>query len=60
MKKPIYLEVAILELSNLLMCETYYVKLQPYFREKNSQFLHVDFDSSVLSVNTEDVKKDKT
>ena len=35
MDKPIYLGFAVLELSKLLMYETYYDKLQPYFGEKN-------------------------
>ena len=37
MDKPIYLGFAILELSKLLLYETYYGKLQWYFREKNLQ-----------------------
>ena len=37
MDKPIYLGFAILELSKLLMYETYYDKLQPYFGQKNLQ-----------------------
>ena len=32
--KPVYLGFAVLELSKLLMYETYYDKLQPYFGEK--------------------------
>ena len=31
MDEPIYLGFTVLELSNLLMYETYYDKLQPYF-----------------------------
>ena len=34
MNKPIYLGFTVLELSKLLMYETYYDKLQPYFGEK--------------------------
>ena len=34
MDKPIYVGFAILGLSKLHMYETYYVKLQPYFRQK--------------------------
>ena len=34
MDKPIYLGFAVLELSKLLMNETYYEKLQPSFGEK--------------------------
>ena len=35
--QPVYLVFAILEISNLLMYETYFEKLQPYFREKDIQ-----------------------
>ena len=58
MDKPNYLGFAVLELSKLLMCETYYDKLQPYFGEKNIQLHHMDSDSFVLSVNTKNFIKD--
>ena len=35
MDKPIYLGLAALELSNLLLYGTYYFKLQPYFGQEN-------------------------
>ena len=35
MDKPIYLGFSVLELSKLLMYETYYDKLQPYFGQEN-------------------------
>ena len=38
--KPNYLGLAILELSYLLMYETYYDKLQPYFGKKFTITLH--------------------
>ena len=37
MDKPIYLGFSVLELSKLLMYETYYDKLQPYFGQENIQ-----------------------
>ena len=40
------------------MYETYYDKLQPYFRQENIQFHYMDTDSFVLSVNTKDIIKD--
>ena len=40
MDKQIYLRFAILELSKLLMYETYYVKLQPYFEKIYTMSLH--------------------
>ena len=58
MDKPIYLGFIVLELSKLLMYETYYDKLQPYFGQENIQLHYMDFDSFVLSVNTKDIIKD--
>ena len=49
-----YLGFAILELSKLLMFETYYDELEPYFGEKNLQLHYMDTDGLVLSVNTHD------
>ena len=37
MDKPIYLGFSVLELSKLLMYETYYNELQPYFKQENIQ-----------------------
>ena len=53
MDKPIYLGYAVLELSKLLMYETYYDKLQPYFGQDKIQFLYMDCDSFVLSFETQ-------
>ena len=58
MDKPFYLGFTVLELSKLLMYETYYGKLQPYFGQENIQLFYMDTDSFVLSVNTKDVIKD--
>ena len=55
MDKPIYLGFTVLE---LLMYETYYDKLQPYFRQENIQLHYMDTDSFILSVNTKDIIKD--
>ena len=57
MDKPIYLGFSLLELIILLMYETYYDKLQPYFRQENTQLHYMDTDSFVLSVNTIDIIK---
>ena len=46
------------ELSKLLMYETYYEKIQPYFGQENLQLHYTDTDSFVLSVNTKDAIKD--
>ena len=58
MDKPIYLGFSVLELSKLLMYETYYDKLQPYFGHEKIQLQYMDTDSFVLSVNTKDIIKD--
>ena len=47
MDKPIYLGFSVLELSKLLMYETYYDKLQPYFGQENIQ-LHYMFKDSFV------------
>ena len=57
MDKPIYLGFTVLELSKLLMYETYYCILQKCFRQKNIQLHYMDTDSSVLSGNTKDIIK---
>ena len=58
MDKPIYLGFSVLELSKLLMYETYYEKLQPYFGYENIQLHYMDTDSFVLSVNTKNIVTD--
>ena len=58
MDKPIYLGFSVLELSKLLMYETYYDKLQPYFGHESIQLHYMDTDSLVLSVNSKDIIKD--
>ena len=57
MDKPIYLGFTVLELSKLLMYETYYDILQPYFGQENIQLHYMDTDSFVLSINTKDIIK---
>ena len=58
MDKPIYLGFTVIELSKLLMYETYYDILQPYFGQKKIQLHFMNTDSLVLSVNTKDIIKD--
>ena len=58
MDKPIYLGFFVLEFSKLLMYETYFDKLQPYFGQENIQLHYMDTDSFVLSVNTKKIIKD--
>ena len=56
--KPFYLGFTVLELSKLLLYETYYDRLQPHFGQENVQLHYMDTDSFVLSVNTKDIIKD--
>ena len=56
--KPTYLGFAILQLSKVLMYETYFDKLQPYLVRVNLQLHYKDTDGFVLSVNTKDIIKD--
>ena len=53
MEKPIYLGYAVLELSKLIMYETYHDKLQPYFGQENFRLHYMDTGSFVLSMKTE-------
>ena len=52
--EPIYLVFVVLDLSVLLLYETYYDKLQPYFGENNIESYYIDTDALVLSLNTND------
>ena len=56
--KPINLSFTVLELSKLLVYETYYDRLQPYFGQEIIQLHYMDTDSFILSVNTKDIVKD--
>ena len=58
MDKPIYLGFSVLELSKLLMYETYYDKLQPYFGQKNIQLHYMDCDSFVMSIEIQNIIND--
>ena len=58
MDKPIYLGFSVLELSKLLMYETYYDILQPYFGQENIKLHYMDCDSFVLSIETENIIND--
>ena len=58
MEKPIYLRLVILELSKLLMYETYYDKLQNYFGQDGIQIHYQDTHAYVMSVRTMDFVND--
>ena len=50
--KPTYLGFGVLEMSKMLMYETYYDTLHHYFRQENFQLHYMDCDSFVLSNKT--------
>ena len=58
MDKPIFVGFSVLELSKLLMYETYYDKLQPSFGQEKSKVQYVDCGSFVLSIETQNIIKD--
>ena len=58
MESPIYLGFAILELSKLLMYETYYDKLQKHFGQDGTQIHCQDTNAYVMSVRTIDIVND--
>ena len=58
MNKPIHLGFTISELSKLIKYETYYDKLQPFFKHEKKKLQYMDTDSFVLKVNTKDIIKD--
>ena len=58
MEKPIYLGFCILELSKLLMYETYYDRLQNYFGIDCIQIHYQDPDAFVMSLKTKDIVND--
>ena len=58
MDKLIYLGFSVLELSKLFMYEACYDRLQPYFGQENIQLHYMDFDSFVLSIETQNIFND--
>ena len=58
MEKPIYLGFTILELSKLLMYETYYDKLQKYFGIDSIQIHYQDTDAYIMSIKTTNLIND--
>ena len=58
MEKPIYLGFCILELSKLLMYETYYDKLQKCFGIFGIQIHYQDTDAFIMRIKTTDIVND--
>ena len=58
MDKPIYLGFSVLELSKVLVYETYYDKFHYYFADENIRYHYGDTDAMVLSIETKDIVED--
>ena len=58
MDNQIYLGFAIVKLSILMMYETSYDKLHPYFGREDLQLHYMACDSFVLSIKTQNIFKD--
>ena len=58
MDRPIYLGVVALELSKLLLYETYYDNLQLYFGQNNFLINYIDTDGMIISMITQRIIKD--
>ena len=57
MNKPIYLGLAILSLSKILMCDYWYNEMKPK-HENRTRLCYMDTDSSIMHIKTEDFYKD--
>ena len=57
MNKPIYLGLSILEISKLLMYEFWYDYMKPKYGD-NVKLCHMDTDSFIINIKTEDFYKD--
>ena len=58
MDKAVYVGFTILHLGKLLMFETFYDTLQPYFGQENLQIRYIDTDGMILSMKTESIIRD--
>ena len=57
MNKPIYLELAILSLSKILMYDYWYNKMKPKYEDR-IRLCYMDTDSFIMHIKTEDFYKD--
>ena len=57
LNKPVYLVLSILDLSKTIMCEFWYDYVEPKY-DKNAKLCHMDTDSFIVHVKTEDIYKD--
>ena len=57
MKKPIYLELSILEISKILMYDFWYDYMKPKYND-NVRLCYMDTDNSIMNIKTNDFYKD--
>ena len=57
MKKPIYLEMSILDISNTLMYEFWYYNIKPKYKDRG-KLCYIDTDSFVIHIKTKYFYKD--
>ena len=57
MKKPIYLELSILEISKILMYEFWYDYMKPKYND-NAKLCYMDMDSFIMNIKTNDFYED--
>ena len=57
LNKPVYIGMSILDLSNHLMYDFYYLELKKQYGE-NCSLLYTDTDSLLMEIQTEDVYRD--
>ena len=53
MSKPVYLDLSILEISKIAMCEFWYDYVKPKYNEK-AKLCYMDQDSLIVHIKTED------
>ena len=58
MDKPYLLGLVVLQLRKIVMYETYFNKLQPYFGQENLQLNYMDCDRFVMSIRTQNIDID--
>ena len=57
MNKPVYLDLSILELSEIVMCEFCYDYVKPKYGEK-AKLYYMDTNSFIVDIKADDIYKD--
>ena len=58
MNKPVYLGLSILEISKMVMYELWCDHVTPKYGEKKVKLCHMDTDTLIFSIKTEDIYSD--